>query len=210
MAKTLGILGRKVGMTRIFGNDGSVVPVTVITAGPCPITQIKKTDKEGYEALQVAFGDMPERRVNKPTKGHQAKAGKGFFRHQREFPLESVEGYEVGQELTVDMFKPGEKVKVTGRSRGKGFQGVMKRHNFAGKPASHGVEKVHRSPGSIGSNTEPSRVFKGKRMAGHMGDRRVTILNVEVVDVRPDDNLILVKGQVPGAANGLVMIRKSS
>ena len=209
MAKTLGILGRKVGMTRIFGNDGSVVPVTVINAGPCPIMQIKKTDKEGYNALQVAYGSIPDRKSNKPMLGHQTKAGKGAFRHQREFPLESVEGYEVGQEITVDIFAPGEKVKVTGRSRGKGFQGVMKRHNFRGKPASHGVEKVHRSPGSIGSNTEPSRVFKGKKMGGHMGDRRVTIMNVEVVDVRPEDNLILVKGQVPGAANGLVMIRKS-
>lgn len=209
MAKTLGILGRKVGMTRIFGNDGSVVPVTVIDAGPCPIMQIKKTDKEGYNALQVAYGAIPDRKSNKPMLGHQAKAGKGSFRHQREFPLESVEGYEIGQELTVGIFTPGEKVKVTGQSRGKGFQGVMKRHNFRGKPASHGVEKVHRSPGSIGSNTEPSRVFKGKKMGGHMGDRRVTIMNVEVVDVRPEDNLILVKGQVPGAANGLVMIRKS-
>lgn len=209
MAKTLGILGRKVGMTRIFGNDGSVVPVTVIDAGPCPIMQIKKTDKEGYNALQVAYGAIPDRKSNKPMLGHQAKVGKGSFRHQREFPLESVEGYEIGQELTVGIFTPGEKVKVTGQSRGKGFQGVMKRHNFRGKPASHGVEKVHRSPGSIGSNTEPSRVFKGKKMGGHMGDRRVTIMNVEVVDVRPEDNLILVKGQVPGAANGLVMIRKS-
>ncbi len=210
MAKTLGILGRKLGMTRIFGNDGSVVPVTVIAAGPCPIMQIKTSDKEGYNALQVGFDAIPERKVVKPQKGHQAKAGKGFFRQLREFPLESVEGYEVGQELTVELFKPGDKVKVTGRSKGKGFQGVMRRHHFRGLGASHGVEKVHRSPGSIGSNTEPSRVFKGKRMGGHMGDERVTILNVEIVDVRPEENILLVKGQVPGARNGLVMIRKIS
>jgi large subunit ribosomal protein L3 len=208
MAKTLGILGKKLGMTRIFSEDGSVLPVTVIAAGPCPIVQIKTPEKEGYAALQIAYGEVPERKLNKPEKGHLAKAGKGLFKHLKELPLDKVEGYELGQALTVDIFKPGEKVKVTGRSKGKGFQGVMKRWNFSGLGGSHGVEKVHRSPGGISSNTEPSRVFKGKKMAGHMGNRTVTYTNVEIVDVRPAENVIVVKGQVPGAANGLVVIRK--
>ena len=209
MSKTLGILGRKLGMTRVFANDGTVVPVTVIAAGPCPIVQIKTDAKEGYNAVQVGFDTLPEHKVNKPEHGHQAKAGKGFFRHLKEFRLDAVEGYEVGQDITVDIFKPGEKVKVTGTSKGKGFQGVMKRYNFSGLRATHGAEKVHRSAGSVGTNTEPSRVFKGKKMAGHMGDDRVTLPSVEIIDVRPEDNIIVVKGQIPGSKNGLVMIRKA-
>ncbi len=209
MSKTLGLLGRKLGMTRIFADDGTVVPVTVISAGPCPVLQIKTSAKEGYNALQVGFDAVPERKLTKPAKGHQAKAAKGFYRHLKEFPLEAVEGYEVGQDITVDIFQPGEKVKVTGTSKGKGFQGVMKRYNFKGLKASHGAEKVHRSGGSIGTNTEPSRVFKNKKMPGHMGDERVTLSSVEIVDVRLEDNIIVVKGQVPGCKNGLVMIRKA-
>lgn len=209
MSKTLGLLGRKLGMTRVFADDGTVVPVTVIAAGPCPIVQIKTDSKEGYNALQVGFDTLPEHKVNKPEQGHQAKAGKGFFRHLKEFRLDAVEGYEVGQDITVDIFKPGEKVKVTGTSKGKGFQGVMKRYNFSGLRASHGAEKVHRSAGSVGTNTEPSRVFKNKKMAGHMGDDRVTLPSVEIIDVRPEDNIIVVKGQIPGSKNGLVMIRKA-
>jgi len=209
MAKTLGILGRKLGMTRIFADDGSVVPVTLIAAGPCPVLQIKTSEKEGYNALQVGFDDVPERKLTKPAKGHQAKANKGFYRHLKEFPLDAVDGYEVGQDITVAIFQPGEWVKVTGTSKGKGFQGVMKRYNFSGLKASHGAEKVHRSAGSVGTNTEPSRVFKGKKMAGQMGNERVTLPRVEIIDVRPDENLIVVKGQVPGSKNGLVMIRKA-
>lgn len=209
MSKTLGLLGRKLGMTRIFADDGTVVPVTVIAAGPCPIVQIKTDSKEGYNALQVGFDSLPEHKVNKPEQGHLAKAGKGFFRHLKEFRLDAVEGYEVGQDITVDIFKPGEKVKVTGTSKGKGFQGVMKRYNFSGLRATHGAEKVHRSAGSVGTNTEPSRVFKGKKMAGHMGDDRVTLPSVEIIDVRLEDNIIVVKGQIPGSKNGLVMIRKA-
>ncbi|XPV75320.1 MAG: 50S ribosomal protein L3 [Desulfovibrio sp.] len=210
MTKMLGLLGRKMGMTRVFADDGSICPVTVIAAGPCPITQIKTEEKEGYSALQVAFDEIPERKVNKPTKGHQAKAGKGFYRSLKEFPLDNVEEYELGQELTVEMFDAGERVKITGTSKGKGFQGVMKRWNFRGLRASHGAEKVHRSGGSIGNATFPGHVFKGKKMPGHMGNARVTCTNLEIVDVRPEDNVLLVKGQVPGPKNGLIMIRKMS
>ena len=210
MAKQLGILGRKLGMTRVFSDDGTIVPVTVIAAGPCPVLQIKTAEKDGYTALQLGFDSVPERKLSKAEMGHQAKAGKGSFRHSREFRIADVASYELGQDLTVEMFKTGDKIKVTGTSKGKGFQGFIKRHNFSGLRASHGVEKVHRSPGSIGCRTEPGRVQPGKRMAGHMGDRVVTYKNIEVVDVRPEDNLILVRGQVPGAKNGLVMVRKQS
>ncbi|WP_029893977.1 50S ribosomal protein L3 [Desulfohalovibrio reitneri] len=208
MAKNIGILGRKVGMTRIFSEDGTITPVTVLEAGPCPVVQIKTADKDGYTALQVGHGEVAERKLNKPGKGHQAKAGQGFFRDLREFRFDGASEYEVGSELTVEMFKPGERVKVTGTSKGKGFQGVMKRHNFAGSRASHGAEKVHRAPGAVGHCTFPSKIFKNKKMPGHMGDRKVTYKNLEIVDVRPEDNVILVKGQVPGAKGGLVMVRK--
>lgn len=210
MPKTLGLLGKKIGMTRIFSDDGSVCPVTVIAAGPCPIMQIKSDDKEGYTALQMAFDEVPERKLNRPERGHQAKAGKGFFRHTVECRIDNVGEYEIGQELTVDMFKAGDQVKVSGTSKGKGFQGVIKRWNFSGLGASHGAEKVHRSPGSIGNCTYPGRVWKNKKMPGHMGARNVTLPNVEVIDVRPEDNIIVVKGQIPGPNNGLVMIRKKN
>lgn len=209
MARTLGILGRKLGMTRVFADDGSIVPVTVVEAGPCPITQIKTAENEGYNALQIGYGPLPERKVNKPMKGHLDKAGKGYLRTLRELPLENLGEYAVGQDLTVDIFAAGEKVKVTGTSKGKGFAGVMKRWNFRGMCSSHGAEKVHRSGGSIGNNTEPGKVIKNKKMAGQMGNRRVTVLNVEVMDVRPEENILLIKGQVPGPTNGLVLIRKS-
>lgn len=208
MARTLGIMGRKLGMTRIFGTDGSAIPVTVISAGPCPIIQIKDASSDTYSALQIGFDQIDEKKLNKPSNGHQAKAGKGAYRILKELPLDDVSQYEIGQDLTVDMFKPGERVKVSGTSKGKGFQGPMKRWNFRGLPASHGHEKVHRSPGGIGQCAYPGKVFKGKRMAGQMGNKKVTCINVEVVDVRVDDNLILVKGQVPGPKNGLVLVRK--
>jgi large subunit ribosomal protein L3 len=208
MAKNLGILGHKIGMTRIFSEDGTVTPVTVIAAGPCPVIQKKEQDRDGYNALQVGFDTVEERKITKPEKGHLEKAGKGFFRHLREFRLENIDEYEVGHEITVDIFHPGEKVKVTGTSKGKGFQGVMKRWNFSGQRDSHGAEKVHRSPGSVGNATFPGHIFKGKKMPGHMGDRKVTYNNLEVVDVRPDENILLIKGQVPGARNSLIMVRK--
>ena len=209
MARTLGILGRKLGMTRVFADDGSIVPVTVVEAGPCPITQIKTAEKEGYNALQIGYGSIPERKVNKPMKGHLDKAGKGYLRALRELPLDAIGEHAVGQDLTVDIFAAGEKVKVSGTSKGKGFAGVMKRWHFAGMCSSHGAEKVHRSGGSIGNNTEPGKVIKGKKMAGQLGNRRVTVLNVEVMDVRPEENILLIKGQIPGPTNGLVLIRKS-
>ncbi|NJB69496.1 large subunit ribosomal protein L3 [Desulfobaculum xiamenense] len=208
MAKTLGIMGRKLGMTRIFGDDGTAIPVTVIAAGPCPILQKKEDATDKYAALQIGFEQIEESKANKPAKGHMAKADRGFYRNLKEIRLDSVEGYELGQDLTVEIFQPGDKVKVSGTSKGKGFQGFMKRWNFRGLPASHGAEKVHRAPGSVGQCAWPSKVFKGKKMAGQMGNKKVTCINVEVLDVRPEDNLIILKGQVPGPKNGLVMVRK--
>lgn len=208
MAATLGILGRKLGMTRIFGDDGSIIPVTVIEAGPCPVTQVKTAEKDGYNAMQIGFDQIPERKVNKPEKGHLDKAGRGYYRVLKEIRLDGPSAFEQGMDVTVDIFAPGETVKVTGTSIGKGFAGVMKRWNFKGLKKTHGTEKAHRSGGSIGNNTEPGKVMKGKKMAGHMGARTVTMLGIEVVDVRPEMNLILVRGQVPGPRNCVVMVRK--
>lgn len=208
MANRLGILGRKLGMTRVFGDDGSVIPVTVIHAGPCPVIQKKDVSQDKYSAVQIGFDSVEDKKLNKPDLGHQAKAGRGSYRVLKEIRLDETEDFEVGTDITVDIFTPGDKVKVTGTSKGKGFQGPMKRWNFRGLSASHGVEKVHRSPGGIGQCADPSKVFKGKKMAGQMGNKKVTCINVEVVDVRADDNLLIVKGQVPGPKNGLVMVRK--
>jgi len=208
MAEKMGILGRKLGMTRIFAGDGGAVPVTVIKAGPCPITQVKAADKDGYNALQIALDEAKEKHVTKPLRGHFAKAGAGLFRTLREIRLRDAPTQEVGQALTVGMFSAGDKVKVTGTSLGKGFQGVMRRWNFKGSKDTHGDEKVHRSGGSIGNNTFPGHVFKGKKMAGHWGNERVTELNLEVVEVRPEDHVILIRGSVPGPRNGLVLVRK--
>lgn len=208
MAEKLGILGRKLGMTRIFANDGTAVAVTVVEAGPCPVVQVKTEETDGYNSVQLAFGSAKEKHTNKPMQGHFEKAGKGLFRNLRELRLEAAPEFEVGQELSCDIFAAGDKVKITGVTKGKGFQGVMKRWNFRGMPASHGHEKVHRSPGSIGHATFPGKVFKGKKMPGHMGSETQTTLNLEIVAVRADENVILVKGAVPGPKNGLVMIRK--
>ena len=208
MAEKMGIWGRKLGMTRIFAGDGGAVAVTVIKAGPCPITQVKAAAKDGYNALQIALDAAKEKHVTKALRGHFARAGAGLFRTVREIRLQETPVQEAGQALTVDLFKAGDKVKVTGTSRGKGFQGVMRRWNFSGQPASHGDEKVPRSAGSVGNRTEPGRVFVGKKMAGHWGNVQVTELNLEVIEVRPDDHVILVKGSVPGPKNGLVLVRK--
>ena len=207
MAEKMGILGRKLGMTRIFAGDGSAVPVTVIEAGPCPVTQVKTAEKDGYNALQIAFEAAKEKHVTKPLRGHFAKAGAGLFRTLREIRLDGPAAHEVGQTLTAELFAAGDKVKVTGTSLGKGYQGVMRRWNFKGSKDTHGCEKVHRSGGSIGNNTFPGHVFKGK-MAGQWGAERVTVQNLTVVDVRPEDNVILVRGSVPGPKNGLVLVRK--
>ncbi len=208
MAEKLGILGRKLGMTRIFVGDGSAVAVTVIQAGPCPVVQVKNTEKDGYNAVQIAFGAGKEKHLTKPLIGHFNKAGQGLFRTLHEIRLEEPAAFAVGDALDATIFTAGEKVKITGQSIGKGTAGVMKRWNFRGACASHGAEKVHRNGGSIGNNTEPSKVWKGKKMAGRMGNERVTTLNIEVVAIRPEDNVILVKGAVPGPKNGLVMVRK--
>lgn len=208
MAEKMGILGRKLGMTRIFDGAGAAVPVTVIEAGPCPVTQVKTADTDGYNAVQIAMTPAKEKHSTKAMQGHFAKAGKGLFRHLREIRLAGAPEQELGQELTVEIFAAGDTVKVTGTSMGKGYQGRMRRWNFAGSKDTHGCEKVHRNNGSIGNNTFPGHVFKGRKMAGHWGNETVTELGLTIVDVRPEDNVILVKGSVPGPKNGLVLIRK--
>ncbi len=208
MSHTMGILGKKLGMTRVFTGDGKSLAVTVIEAGPCPVTQIKSAEKDGYHALQLAYGSAKDKHTTKPMAGHFAKAAKGNFRNVREIRLAAAPEMELGQEVTVEIFKAGETVKVTGTSVGKGYQGVMRRHNFHGSKDTHGCEKVHRSGGSIGNNTFPGHVFKGKKMAGHWGNEQVTEMGLEIVEVRPEDNVILVKGAVPGPKNGLVLVRK--
>ena len=208
MAEKMGILGRKLGMTRIFDGAGAAVPVTVIEAGPCPVTQVKTADTDGYNAVQIAMTPAKEKHTPKALQGHFAKAGKGLFRHLREIRLSGAPEQELGQELTVEIFAAGDTVKVTGTSMGKGYQGRMRRWNFAGSKDTHGCEKVHRNNGSIGNNTFPGHVFKGRKMAGHWGNETVTEMGLTIVDVRPEDNVILVKGSVPGPKNGLVLIRK--
>ncbi|WP_278913637.1 50S ribosomal protein L3 [Deinococcus wulumuqiensis] len=200
-----GILGTKIGMTQIWKNDRAV-PVTVVLAGPCPIVQRKTAQTDGYEAVQIGYAPKAERKVNKPMQGHFARAGVAPVRVLREFRDFAPEGDSVN----VDIFAEGEKIDATGTSKGKGFQGVMKRWNFAGGPASHGSKKWHRRPGSIGQRKTPGRVYKGKRMAGHMGMERVTVQNLEVVEIRAGENLILVKGAIPGANGGLVVLRQAA
>ncbi|WP_297046149.1 50S ribosomal protein L3 [uncultured Desulfovibrio sp.] len=208
MAEKLGILGRKLGMTRIFGGDGAAVAVTVIEAGPCPVTQVKSEAKDGYNALQIAFVKAKAKHVTKAMQGHFAKADDGLYRHTREIRLAGAPEHKPGDALTVEMFAPGDVVKVTGTSVGKGYQGRMRRWNFAGSKDSHGCEKVHRNNGSVGNNTFPGHVFKGRKMAGHWGNETVTEMGLLIVGVRPQDNVILVRGSVPGPKNGLVLVRK--
>ena len=208
MADTMGILGRKLGMTRVFNSDGAAVAVTVIQAGPCPVTQVKTEEKDGYNAVQLAFDNAKAKNVGKAMQGHLAKAGEGLFRTLREVRLDAPLDLSVGQSVTVENFAPGDVVRVTGTSIGKGYQGVMRRWNFGGSKDTHGCEKVHRSGGSIGHNTEPGKVMKGKKMAGQWGNERVTQPSLLVIAVRPEDNVILVRGCVPGPKNGLVMVRK--
>jgi large subunit ribosomal protein L3 len=208
MAEKLGIMGRKLGMTRIFASDGSAVSVTVIQAGPCPVIQVKNAETDGYNAVQIAFGVDKEKHMTKPLVGHFNKAGKGFFRTLQEIRLENPSEFAVGDELNAALFQAGDIVKITGQSIGKGTAGVMKRWHFGGMCNTHGTEKTHRNAGAIGHNTEPGKVFKGKKMAGRMGNRQVTVKSIQVVAIRPEDNVILVKGPVPGPKNGLVMVRK--
>lgn len=199
-----GMIGKKIGMTQLFRDSGETV-VTVIEAGPCFVTQIKTKEKDGYNAVQLGFGEA--KRLNSPQKGHLK--GVGLFRHLREFRVDDVSSFKLGQKVDVDIFKPGDLVDVIGTSKGKGFAGVVKRHHFAGGPKTHGQSDRHRAPGSVGATTFPGRVLKGTRMAGHMGDDRVTVRNLEVVDVDSTRNVLLVKGAVPGGRNGLLLIRKA-
>ncbi|WP_287154647.1 50S ribosomal protein L3 [Candidatus Solincola tengchongensis] len=203
-----GIIGRKIAMTQIFTEDGRVVPVTVVEAGPCTVTQVKTVEKEGYNAVQLGFGAVSERKLNKPLRGHFESKGLEPHRHLAEIRVDDTSAYQVGQKVTVESFAKGERVDVTGKSKGKGFAGVVKRHGFGGGPGSHGAH-FHRAPGSIGACATPSRVFRGSRMPGRMGGERVTALNLEVVDVKPERNLLLLKGSVPGPKGGLLIIRES-
>ncbi|GKX68817.1 50S ribosomal protein L3 [Inconstantimicrobium mannanitabidum] len=202
------ILGKKIGMTQIFNENGKVVPVTVVEAGPCVVVQKKTTEKDGYSAIQVGFGDVREKLVNKPRKGHFAKAGVSLRRHLKEFRLDNAAEYEVGQEIKADVFTAGDKIDVSGVSKGKGFQGTIKRWNAQRGPMSHG-SKFHRAVGSMGASSDPSRTFKNKRMPGHMGAENTTVLNLEVVKVMADKNLILIKGGIPGPNKGIVVIRNT-
>ncbi|MBE0417546.1 MAG: 50S ribosomal protein L3 [Coriobacteriia bacterium] len=202
------ILGRKLGMTQVWSENDELVPVTVIEAGPCVVSQVKTVARDGYAAAQLAFGDIKESKVNKPAAGHFAKAGVTPRRHIAEVRLDEGDEVKVGEELTVAMFEDIPTVHVTGTSKGKGFAGVMKRHNFHGGPGGHGSH-FHRATGSIGQASTPSRVFKGSRMPGHMGDETVTVRNLDVVKVDPEQNLLLVKGAVPGAKGALLTIRSA-
>ncbi len=203
-----GILGTKLGMTQIF-DDTRAVPVTVIQAGPCVIAQIKTQARDGYDAVQLAFGEIRANQVTKPMKGHYDATSAEPHRHLVELRTDDAGSYEPGQELRADVFAAGDIVDVVGVSKGKGFAGVMKRHGFAGLKASHGTHRVHRAPGAIGACATPSRVFKGMRMAGQHGNERVTVLNLQVVQADPGRNLLLVRGAVPGAEGGLVMVRSA-
>ena len=202
------IIGKKVGMTQIFDEKGRVIPVTVIEAGPCVVAQVKSVETDGYNAIQLGFGDVKESKLNKPEKGHFAKANIAPKKHLREFRLDSVEGITVGTELTVTEFAEGDRLDIQGTTKGKGFQGVIKRHGQSRGPMGHG-SMYHRRPGSMGPTSTPGRVFKGKKLPGHMGVETVTIQNLEVVKVDLDKNVILVKGSVPGAKGAVLKIKSS-
>lgn len=193
-------------MTQIFDETGIIVPVTVVEAGPMVITQLKTKENDGYQAVQVGYGEIREKLLNKPQKGHFAKAGVGLKRHVREFRTEDLTNYSLAQELNVEMFEAGDKVDVTGTSKGKGFQGPIKRHNLSRGFMTHG-SRYHRGPGAMMGASDPSRVFKGKRLAGHMGAERVTIQNLEIVKVDAENNLLLIKGAIPGPKKGLVVVK---
>ncbi|RPF42767.1 large subunit ribosomal protein L3 [Thermodesulfitimonas autotrophica] len=202
-----GILGRKLGMTQYYTPAGEAVAVTVIEAGPCVVVQTKTKENDGYEAVQVGFGAKPERLVNKPLKGHFARAGVKPLRYLREFRVENAGAYAVGQEIKVDIFSPGERVDITGTSKGRGFAGGIKRHGFHRGPMGHG-SKYHRRPGALAAKG-PARVFKGRRLPGHYGNERVTVQNLEVVKVDPERNILMVRGAVPGNRGGLLIIKEA-
>jgi len=203
-----GIIGKKLGMSQIFQEEGGVVPVTVVQAGPCTVVQIKTPEKEKYAALQLGFEERDAKRMKKPLAGHFAKGQVSAFRHLQEFRVEDPGSYQIGQVITVESFQVGDRVDVTGVSKGKGFMGVVKRWGFRGGRATHG-SMFHRAPGSIGASSYPSRVWPGQRMGGHQGNQQATLQNLEVVEVRPRQNLILIKGAVPGGRRGLVLIHEA-
>ena len=203
-----GIIGRKVGMTQIFDEKGNVIPVTVIEAGPCVVAQVKTVEKEGYNALQLGFGEVKTKHMNKPEMGHFAKSKIDNKKHLREFRLDSIEGVKVGDEIKADIFQEGERVDIQGISKGKGFQGVIKRHGQHREPMGHG-SMYHRRPGSMGATSTPGRVFKGKKLPGHMGRVTVTIQNLDVVKIDMDKNVILVKGSVPGCKGAILKIKST-
>ncbi len=201
----VGILGKKLGMTQIFDEAGNAIPVTVVQAGPCVVTQVKTKDTDGYEAVQLGFDEVTEKKLNKPELGHLAKSSSAPLRHLKEYRIDAADGFELGQAVTAATFTEGQLVDVTGKSMGRGFAGHQKRHNFRRGPMAHG-SKNHRAPGSIGAGTTPGRVYPGKRMAGQMGNERVTICKLEVVRVDGDRNLLLIKGAIPGKPGGLLSI----
>jgi large subunit ribosomal protein L3 len=204
----MGLIGKKLGMTQIFWEDGAAIPVTVIEAGPCVVIQKKTKKTDGYDAIQLGFGRRKEKKTTRPLQGHFKKADKGYFQFIREFRINTPDDYDVGQELKADIFGIGDRVDVVGTTKGKGFAGVIKRHGFHGGRATHG-SMFHRAPGSIGASANPSRVFKGTKLPGHMGNQRKTVQNMTVVGVRADRNIILIKGAVPGARNGIVLIKNA-
>mgnify|MGYP004458313425 CR=1 FL=1 len=203
-----GIIAKKIGMTQIFSEDGSLIPVTVLQAGPCYVTQVKTIENDGYEAVQVGFDDVREKLVTKPVKGHLDKAGVQTLRFMKEFKFENASEYKLGQEIKADIFEAGDKIDVTGKSKGKGFQGAIKRHGQSRGPMAHG-SKYHRHAGSNGACSDPSKVFKGKKMPGQMGAVKVTVQNLEIVRIDTEDNLILVKGAIPGPRKSTVVLKES-
>lgn len=204
-----GLIAKKVGMTQVFTEEGEAVGVTILEAGPCPVVQVKTAERDGYEAIQLGFGRVKPKRVTKPEAGHAARAGLDYVPSTLvEFEPVEGEDYEPGQELTVEMFEAGDAVKVTGKTKGRGFQGVVKRHGFGGGRASHGGSSVMRAPGSIGPGTDPSRVIKGRKMPGQMGDKPRSVENLTIERVIPEKNLLLVRGSVPGARNNIVYVRR--
>jgi len=205
-----GVLGEKLGMTQVFDDEGRIVPVTVVQAGPCVVTQLKTQEKDGYAAVQIGYGQIDPRKVNKPSTGHFEKAGVTPRRFLVELRADDTTEYELGQEITASVFEAGQKIDVTGTSKGKGTAGVMKRHGFKGLSASHGTQRKHRSPGSIGGCATPGRVFKGLRMAGRYGNTRTTVQNLTVHAIDAEKGLLLIKGAVPGPNGGLILVRSTA
>jgi large subunit ribosomal protein L3 len=210
MAKGKGLIGQKLGMTSLFSNTGEQIPVTVVNAGPCVVTQIKTVATDGYNCIQVGFGEKKEKNINKPLKGHFEKSGGGKYRELKEFRINDPDSFKLGQAIKInDIFEIGEKIKITGKTKGRGFSGVIKRHGFHGGKKTHG-SMSHRIPGSIGCSATPGRVIKGKKLPGQYGNKQKTVKNMEIIDIRSDNNLILIKGSIPGHNKGLIELYKQT